>query len=120
MEDGSTYYYLVVEGEANKIFMAPYTVSNELAVTREGDNVNISFIDDKNGTMDIIEFDNTAFVTQKSEEQERRDKLDEGTSALDSKYSQIVDVNPELSEEAWNNLSDEEKAKLIEEYLGTE
>ena len=118
VEDGSTYYYLVVEGEENKIFMASYTVSDELSITRDGDTVKLSYIDDKNGTVDIVAFDNIAFATPKSESQERRDELDEGTSALDSKYTQIVDVNPDLNEETWNSLTDEEKAKLIEPFLG--
>lgn len=117
VEDGSTYFYLMVEGEDNRIFMAPYTVSDELSVTREGDSVKISYIDDKNGTVDIIEFDNISFEMEKSEQQEQRDQLDEGTSVLDSKYNEIVTVNPEMNEETWNNLTDEEKAKLIEEYL---
>ena len=116
VEDGSTYYYIVVEGE-NNIFMAPYTVSDELSISREGDSVKISYIDDKNGTVDIVEFDNIAFSVMKSEQQENRDKLDEGTSALDAKYTEIVNVNPDLNEETWNNLTDEEKANLIEQYL---
>lgn len=118
VEDGSTYYYMVVEGEENKIFMASYMVSDELSITRDGDTVKISYIDDKNGTVDVMEFDNVAFATPKSEDQERRDEMDEGTSALDSKYNQVVEVNPEMSEETWNTLTEEEKAKLIEEFLG--
>ena len=117
VEDGSTYYYLIVEGEDGKIFMAPYTVSDELSITREGDTIKITYLDDKNGTVDIVSFDNIAFATQKSEDQERRDKLDEEASVLESKDNQVVKVNPEESEEAWNNLTDEEKAKLIQEGL---
>ena len=117
VESGSTYYYLVVEGEEEKIFMAPYTVSDELSITRDGDTVKLSYVDDKNGTVDIISFENVAFALPKSEDQNRRDELDEGTSPYDSEYSQIVEVNPDLSEETWNGLSDEEKAKLIDEFL---
>lgn len=117
VEDGSTYYYLVVDGEEKKIFMAPYTVSDELSITRDGDTIKISYIDDRNGTVDIVNFDNIAFSAQKSGEQERRDEMDEGTSALNSSYNQIIEVNPEMNEETWNSLTDEEKAKLIDEYL---
>lgn len=117
VEDGSTYYYLIIEGEEGKIFMAPYTVSEELSITREGDTVKITYLDDKNGTVDIVSFDNIAFATPKSEEQEKRDKLDEEASVLKSKDNQVIKVNPEKNEEAWNNLSDEEKAKLIQEGL---
>ena len=97
--------------------MAPYTVSEELSITREGDTVKITYLDDKNGTVDIVSFDNIAFATPKSEEQEKRDKLDEEASVLKSKDNQVIKVNPEKNEEAWNNLSDEEKAKLIQEGL---
>ena len=120
VEEGSTYYYMVVEGQEDKIFMASYMVSEELSVTRDGDTVKITYVDDKNGTIDIITFDNIAFETQVSEEQEKRDELDEGTSAFDTEYNQIIQVNPEMNEQTWDSLTDEEKAQLIEKYLKTE
>lgn len=116
VEDGSTYYYLVVEGEEEKIFTASYMVSEELAVTRDGDTVQITYVDDKNGTVDIITFDNVAFATPVSEAQEKRNELDEGTSAYDAEESQIIEVNPDVTEDTWNSLSDEEKAKMLQEY----
>lgn len=119
VEEGSTYYYMVVEGEEEKIFMASYTVSDELSITRDGDTVKLYYIDDKNGTVDIVTFENLGFAIPKSEDQNRRDEMDEGTSALDSQYNQIVEVNPNLSEDTWNNLTDEEKAKLIDEFLNS-
>lgn len=122
VEDGSTYYYLIIDGKngpVDTIFTASYSISDELPVTREGDDVIIKYIDDKNGTVDIIEFDNTVYGDLTiSEDQEKRNELDEGTSALDSKYDSLIEVNPELTEEKWNSLTDEEKAKLIEELLG--
>ncbi len=116
VEDGSTYYYLVVEGEKDKIFTASYMISEELSITRDGDTVQISYIDDKNGTVDIVAFDNIAFATPVSEEQEKRDELDKGTSVLESENNQIIEVNPEANQETWENLTDEEKAKILEEY----
>lgn len=116
VEDGSTYYYLVVEGEKDKIFTASYMVSEELAVTRDGDTVKITYVDDKNGTVDIITFDNVAFATPVSEAQEKRNELDKGTSAYDAEDNQIIKVNPDENEDAWNSLSDEEKAKMLQEY----
>lgn len=117
VEEGSTYYYIVVEGEQEKIFTASYLISDELAVTRDGDKVKIEYIDDKNGTVDITSFDNIAFSTPISEEQQNRNELDEGTSVLDSQYNQIIQVNPDLSQETWDNMTEEEKAKMIEEFL---
>ena len=118
VENGSTQYYMTLEGEVNKIFTASYSVSNELAITREGDTVKVEYVDAQNGVISIISFDNIAFAETVSEEQEARDEMDEGTSALDSKYAQIIEVDPEMNEDIWNSLTDEEKAKLIEELLG--
>lgn len=117
VEEGSTYYYIVVEGEPDKIFTASYLISDELAVTRDGDKVKIEYIDDKNGTVDIVNFDNIAFSVAVSEDQQRRDELNEGTSVLDSQYNQLTQVNPDLSQETWNSMTEEEKAKMIEEFL---
>lgn len=118
VENGSTQYYMILEDQSDKIFTASYAVSNELAITREGDTVKVEYVDDQNGTISIVSFDNIAFATPVSEEQEVRDEMDEGTSALDSKYNQIIEVNPEMNEDIWNSLTDEEKAKLIEELMG--
>lgn len=117
VENGSTQYYMTLEGEADKIFTASYTVSNELAITREGDTVKVEYVDDQNGVISIVSFDNIAFAETVSEEQEARDEMDEGISALDSEYAQIIEVNPEMNEDVWNSLTDEEKAKLIEELV---
>ena len=122
VEDGSTYYYLIIDSENgpdNAIFTASYSISDELPVTREGDDVIVKYINDKNGTFDIVEFDNIVYGDLTiSEDQEKRNELDEGSSSLDGKYDSLVEVNPELTEEKWNSLTDEEKAKLIEELLG--
>lgn len=116
VEDGSTCYYIVVEGEESKIFTASYLISDELSITRDGDKVIISYIDDKNGTVDITKFDNIAFSTPVSEEQQKRNELDESVSTLESDNNQIIEVNPHISEEKWNNLTEEEKAKMLKEF----
>ena len=91
-------------------------VSEELAVTRDGDTVQITYVDDKNGTVDIMTFDNIKFATPVSEAQEKRNELDKGTSAYDAEVNQIIEVNPDVTEDTWNSLSDEEKAKMLKEY----
>ncbi len=115
VEEGSTYYYIVVEGEEDKIFVASYMVSEKLSITRDGDTVKITYVDDKNGTVDIVGFDNIAFSIPISEEQEKRNELDEGTSVLEQESTNVTDVNPELNEETWDSLTEEEKAKLLEQ-----
>ena len=120
VQEGSTQYFIVLEEEPEKIFTASYSVSEELAITQVGDKVKIYYLDSSNGTIDVMAFDNVAFEVTVSDDQQRRDELDEGTSALDSKYNQIYEVNPEVSKDFWDGLSEEEKAKLIEQYLGNE
>lgn len=117
--DGNTYYYIVVDGEEDKIFTASFNVSEELSVTRDGDTVKLYYVDDGNGTMDVISFENVAYAIQKSEDQNRRDEFDEGTSQLDPNQSSVVDVNPELNQEAWDNLTEEEKAQIMKDYLNS-
>ena len=78
----------------------------------------VGYVDSQNGAITIVSFDNIAFAETVSEKQEVRDEMDEGTSALESEYAQIIEVNPEMNEDIWNSLSDEEKAKLIEELVG--
>ena len=88
-------------------------------VATEGEFVYLSvsfdgkYIDDKNGTVYIIEFDNTLYGVSISKDQQNRNELDEGSSALDSEYNQIIEVYEDMTEEIWNSLTQEEKAKLI-------
>jgi hypothetical protein len=105
------------DGENGKIFTAAHHLSDELAITRDGDNVIIEYVDDHNGTVDILSFDNTTYGVAISEEQEHRNELDEGSSALDSQYNEIIKVDPNMNEETWNSLTEEEKAKLIQDLL---
>lgn len=117
VQDGSTYYYMILDGQPGKIFMASYSVSDELSITRDGDTVKVYYVDDSNGTVDIASFENVAFSVQVSDKQEERNKMDEGTSALEPENSQITDVNPERNEEILENMSDEEKSELLKDYL---
>ena len=74
IQDGDTYYYLIINGDNTKLYLASTGISNELPITREGDQVQISYLDDSNGTVDIAEFDNLEFIQQKSENQEKKDE----------------------------------------------
>lgn len=93
--------------------MASYTVSEELPVTREGDKVKISFIDESNGTINIVKFDNLEFTQNISDEQQK--KNDETTSAIDNGNNKITEVNPEENTDIWNSFSEEEKAKILKD-----
>lgn len=109
VEGGNTYYYLVIDSDVSKLFMASYDVSEELPITREGDKISVSYIDDSNGLIDISKFDNLAFSQNKSEDQNKKDELND-TELTDN----IPEVNPEENENVWEKLTEEEKAELLE------
>lgn len=57
-----TAYYVVVEGYPQYLFSIQGSISDELAVTREGDRVTVSFYENESGgTLDGVGFDNLEF-----------------------------------------------------------
>ena len=108
VENGDTYYYLVIDGDNSKLFMASYDVSEELPITREGDKVSVSYIDDSNGVIDISKFDNLEFTQKISDDQIKKDELNDSNPTND-----ITKVDPKKNEDTWEKLTDEEKAKLL-------
>ncbi len=58
IENGNTYYYMVINNDTSKLFLASYTVSDELPVTREGDQVTVTYVDESSSTINISSFDN--------------------------------------------------------------
>ncbi len=120
IQDGETYYTFIIAGEENKIFVAGYTLSVELAITRDGDIVSISYIDDGKDYYNVTDFDNLAFATAAlSDNQTKREQLDEGVGVYeDDNKNLVIDVDPIEAQELWESLSDEEKAELINGYTG--
>lgn len=60
-----TAYYLVLEEHPNYLFRVQGSISDELAVTREGDRVTVKFYEQAGAaTQEVVSFDNTGF-TQK-------------------------------------------------------
>ena len=58
VKSGNTNYYLTIDSDNNKIFVATSKVSTELPLTVVGDKVKIAYQEGKSGVVDIIEFDN--------------------------------------------------------------
>ena len=111
---GNTIYYMIINDDTTKLYVAASKLSAELPITREGDNVKISYIDDSNGTVNVSKFDNLDFTQEKSEEQQQKDEqsAEEGVSKDDT--NKIYEVDSEKAAEEWDSLTDEEKAKLLE------
>ena len=64
ISDGDTVYRLILKERADKIFLLPSVLSDELSLTREGDRVKIGYIKDDSLVHEALSFDNLAF-TQK-------------------------------------------------------
>ncbi len=115
IENGNTYYYMVLDDDESRLFLASYMVSEELPITREGDKVEISYVDESNGTINIVYFDNIAFSQTLTPSQEEINKEQEENNLINNPEHSIVEVNPEENENVWESLTDEEKAKLLED-----
>lgn len=112
VESGNTVYYLTLEGDTSKLYVAPFNISPELSVTREGDRVEISYIDTGSETLTISGYKNDELALPINEEQQAIDE--QYKQPIESVQNQIYDVDPQANDEFWDSLSDEEKAKIIE------
>ena len=59
--DGNTYYTIILKEYPEILLMGTGTISPELPITREGDQVTIEYLDAKNITKTIVSFDNLNF-----------------------------------------------------------
>ncbi|MDO5793171.1 MAG: hypothetical protein Q4Q00_03115 [Turicibacter sp.] len=59
--DGTTYYTIILKEHPEILLMGAATISPELPISREGDQVTIEYIDAKNQTKTIVTFDNLNF-----------------------------------------------------------
>ena len=64
MENGNTSYYMIINNDSTKLYIAPYSVSEELPITRVDDKVKLEYIDTNLGPISITKFDNLNY-TQK-------------------------------------------------------
>lgn len=114
IENGETYYYFILDNDTSKLYLASYTVSEELPITREGDKVKISYLDESNGAINIASFDNLDFSQTISNKQEEYNKEKEDKNLINNPENNVINVDPENDQATWDALTDEEKAKLLE------
>jgi hypothetical protein len=57
----TTVYKVILTNHKDKMFVFSYDVSNELAITKEGDSVTISYFEDKDNVIDGKEFNNNTY-----------------------------------------------------------
>ena len=58
IENGNTYYYFMVDNDMTKLYLASYTISEELPLTREGDIISFEFSDTSGDSINLISFNN--------------------------------------------------------------
>ena len=58
IENGNTYYYIIVDNDMTKLYLASYTISEELPLTREGDSISFTFTDLSGDSINLISFNN--------------------------------------------------------------
>jgi hypothetical protein len=62
LQASSTIYKFIITEQPDKIFTATFDLSNELALTKEGDKVKIEYFKTSNSVIAVTSFDNTAFA----------------------------------------------------------
>lgn len=56
--DGTTYYYILLDINKEKIYIAPLTMSNQLPLTKTGDKIEIYYFDSEGETINLSRFNN--------------------------------------------------------------
>jgi hypothetical protein len=64
LKEGNTVYLMILKEQPDKIFTAVADISPELALTKEGDRVKLTFVDTNRAVINIAVFDNLVY-TQK-------------------------------------------------------
>ena len=110
IEDGTTFYTFTMQGK-DLLFVAPSSITEELTLTEKGDSINISYVDEKNLSVIVTNFDNLLINTRKSEEQVVKEQQID--SATTNGATKVTSVDPNAINSEWDKLTDEEKAKLL-------
>jgi hypothetical protein len=73
--NGNTYYYLLLEGEEDRLFVATTGLSAALPITQAGDIVEVQYDDTVSQVVDLLKFENLSLELRLSKQQ--RQKLKE-------------------------------------------
>ena len=71
-------------------------------------------MNESNGVINIVSFDNLGFSQEISKQQEQFDKEKEKNNIINDPDNKVISVSPEENEKVWDSLTDEEKAKILE------
>lgn len=110
VQQGETYYYMILRNYVNKMFRTTSGVSDEIIITEPGDSVKISFRDGGGSIIDVDNFKNKNFTFQKTDAQIGVEKYFKQVNDSIQKKQDVKDADVLLK-----NLSPEEKTKLLEQ-----
>lgn len=109
IRDGQTFYYLTINELPNKLFIAASGISSEIPITLVGDSVKIEYQDGGSGVTDLSRFDNLTISLSSTDAQAEVDaRFDRAES------EQEVSRDAQSAERQFDELSDEEKAKVLQ------
>jgi hypothetical protein len=100
--------YLVLVDVRDRAFVIPADLSSEVIMTREGDQVYIDYEENGLALVDVLSFDNLALEFRKTEAQRKVEKRMNETNE-----SKLLERREKNAEAAFEQLSPEEKAKLL-------
>jgi hypothetical protein len=58
VSNGNTYYYMIIEGHEERVFVGSSQISNTLPLSREGDSIKVDFDEASSQQVDIARFEN--------------------------------------------------------------
>lgn len=108
VRSGNSSFYMVLAGHENKIFVATTDTSPEVAITKEGDKVEVVFDESGDHIVDAKKFRNLKFVLEKTEAQIGIEIRDEAVHVR--KDTKKEEKNTDAS---WERLTPQEKAELM-------
>lgn len=57
-QQNTTYFYIIIDSIKNKVFIVPLDESSKLPLTKEGDNVSLSYVDKDSELINVLNFEN--------------------------------------------------------------
>ena len=105
-----TVYYVMLKEPRNKLFSGTASLNPEIMVTQPGDTVRILFDAAGSRVVNMAGFDNREFDLQKTKQQLAVEEYAENVERRQRREQQVEDADA-----AFEDLSDEEKRKVLQE-----
>ncbi len=105
---GNTSYYFILEDSSTFMFNVGTTISDEIPLTKEGDLVSVQYLISNSGEVILFKFDNKFIGIEK-----KASKLESEKNIDSVRINKIEKMSEGVVDAKWNDLSAEEKQKLL-------